>query len=82
VKAMPPILSWRPTASGVDGGGMAVQAEPSPTILLHVVAVRQMAEEGQSDKMVSDTEVHVKQRCVTEFLHMEKWHPLTFIADC
>ena len=34
-----------------------------------------MAAEGQSDKMVSDMEVHVKQRCVTEFLHAEKMAP-------
>ena len=31
-----------------------------------------MAEEGQSDKMVSDMEVCMKQRGVTEFLHVEK----------
>ena len=36
-------------------------------ILLHFVAVQQMAAEGQSD-MVSDTKVCVKQRRVTEFL--------------
>ena len=30
-----------------------------------------MAAEGQSDKMVCDMEVRVKQRCVTEFLHAE-----------
>ena len=34
-----------------------------------------MAAEGQSDKMVSDMEVHMKQRCVTEFLHAEKMAP-------
>jgi hypothetical protein len=31
-----------------------------------------MAAEGQSDKMASDMEVRLKQRCVTEFLHAEK----------
>jgi len=31
-----------------------------------------MAAEGQSDKMASDVEMHMKQRCVTEFLHLEK----------
>ena len=30
-----------------------------------------MAAEGQSDRLVSDMEVHMKQRCVTEFLHAE-----------
>lgn len=38
-----------------------------------------MIAEGQSDRMVSDVEVGVKQSCVIEFLHVEKWHPLTFI---
>ena len=31
-----------------------------------------MAAEGQSDKMASDMEVHMKQRCATDFLHAEK----------
>jgi len=34
-----------------------------------------MTAEGQSDKMVSDMEVHMKQRCVIEFLHAEKNAP-------
>jgi len=35
-----------------------------------------MAAEGQSDRMMSDIEVHRKQRCVTEFLHVgEKMAP-------
>ena len=34
-----------------------------------------MAAEGQSDRMVSDMEVHMKQRCGTEFLHVEKMAP-------
>ena len=42
------------------------------SILLHVVAVQQMAAEGQSDKMTSDMEVHMEQRNVTEFFHAEK----------
>jgi len=37
-----------------------------------------MAAEGQSDRMASDMEASMKQRCVTEFLHTEKkctsWH--------
>ena len=31
-----------------------------------------MAAEEQSDTMVSDMEVCMKERCVTEFLHVEK----------
>ena len=43
-----------------------------------------MTPEGQSDK-ISDMEVHMKQRCIIEFLCVEKkkkkkkMHPLTFI---
>jgi len=44
---------------------------------LDFVAVRQMAAEGQSDKMVSDVEVFMKQRCGTEFLHAEKMAPIS-----
>lgn len=44
-----------------------------------------MPAEGQLDKMVSDTKVHLKQRCGIEFLHAEKngtcWHSPTF-AEC
>ena len=32
----------------------------------------QTVAEGQSDKTVSNAEVHMKQRCGTEFLHAEK----------
>ena len=34
-----------------------------------------MAAEGQSDRMVSDMEMRMKQRCVIEFLHVEKMVP-------
>jgi len=34
-----------------------------------------MTAEGQSDKMVSNMEVRMKQRCVIEFLHAEKISP-------
>ena len=44
-------------------------------ILFHVVAVRQMAAKGQSDRKASDMEVRMKQNCVTEFLYAEKIAP-------
>ena len=44
-------------------------------IPLNYVAVRQMTAEEQSDKMASDMEVRMKERCVTEFLHAEKFAP-------
>ena len=37
-------------------------------IPLHFVAVQQIVEERHTDKMASDKEVQMKQRCVTEFL--------------
>jgi len=40
-------------------------------IPLHFVTMTQMAAEGQSNKMASDMEVHMKQRCGLEFLHVE-----------
>jgi len=44
-------------------------------IPLDFVAVRQMAAVGQSEKLASDMEVRMKQRCVTEFLHAQKIAP-------
>ena len=44
-------------------------------IPLRVVAISQKVAEGQSDRMASDMEVWMKQRCVTEFLHVEKMAP-------
>ena len=43
-----------------------------------------MAAEGQFDKVVSDAEVRMKQRCVTEFLPIEKMAPTDGIniSDC
>ena len=40
-----------------------------------------MAAEGQSDTMVCDMEVHMKKRCITEFLHAEKMAPID-IPQC
>ena len=51
---------------------MAVETELSSYIPLNSVVVRHMAREGQSDKLLSNMEVHMKQRCVTEFLQTEK----------
>jgi len=34
-----------------------------------------MAAEGEPDKMMSDMEVHMKQRCIIEFLQAEKMAP-------
>jgi len=45
-------------------------------IPLHVVAMGQMAAEGQSGKMASDVEVCVEQRGVVAFLQAEKMAPI------
>lgn len=58
----------------LDGGGVQPQWRLKlPTnIPFHVVAVRQMAAEGQCDSMECDMEARVEQRGVTEFLRAEK----------
>ena len=56
--------------SEANVGGMAVESEPSGQYSVVFVAA-----EGQSDNKASDMEVWMKQRCVTEFLHVEKMAP-------
>jgi hypothetical protein len=51
-------------------------------IPLNSVAVRQMTAEGQSDKMASDMEVRMKQRCVIEFLNPERIAPNNIHRTC
>jgi len=41
-----------------------------------------MAAEWQSDTMVSDVEVQMKEKCGIVYLHAEKMAPLTFINAC
>ena len=45
-------------------------------MLLHFVAVRQMAAEGQSEKMASDMEIYLKHWGGIEFLCAEKMAPI------
>ena len=40
-----------------------------------------MAAEGQSDRMVSDMKVQMKQRCIIEFLPVEKMAPSDICQD-
>lgn len=52
---MPPILLCGPTTSEAnDGGGIAVEVEPSHQYSIIFCCVRQMAAEGQFDKMAPD----------------------------
>ena len=69
--------------SEMDVGGMAAEAEPSAQYSITLLSAK-----GHSDRMVSDMEMHMKQRCVTEFLHVEKmaptdiqWHLLNIYED-
>jgi len=55
---------------------MAAEVEPSQQLQLQFVAMQQTAAEGQSDKMMSDMEVRMKQRCVIGFLRAEKMAPI------
>ena len=63
-----------------DVGGITVEVELPTSIPFHVVAMWQMAAEGQSDMMASGMEVQMKQRCRTEFLREDKI-TLKCIAD-
>jgi len=56
-------------------GGMAVKAEPSHQDSITFCCCAVMAAERQCDKMASDMEGHMKQRCVNEFLPAEKIAP-------
>ena len=57
-------------------GGMAVEVEPSYWYPIPFCFSVETAAEGQSDRMVSEMEVCVKQRYVTEFLHADKKSPI------
>ena len=74
---MPPILFCWPALSGTNVGGTAVEVKPShqcPTTCCCVTDAGVVAE-GQSNRIASDVEVLMKQRCVTEFFHAEKVVP-------
>ena len=68
---MLPTLLWWPTMSEADVGSMAVEAELSHQYSIIFCCHRWQAE-GQSGKMVSDMEVHMKQRRITDLLCAEK----------
>ena len=83
INAAPKVMSFIMLANNIRGGcwwygsrGWTFQYS------LKFVAMWQMAAEGQSGKTASDVEVCMKQRCVTEFYHVKKWHLLTFTSIC
>lgn len=72
LKVMPPISLHWPMMSDAGIGGTASDGEPSRNIPLHFIAFQQMVTEEQSDRMVSDMEVCIKQRRGTKFVCVEK----------
>jgi len=69
---MPPILLCWSMTSEADVDVLAVETEPFHQYSVTLCGSATMAAERQSDQMVSDMEVGMKQRCVTEFPHVEK----------
>ena len=67
-KMMFPVLLRWPTMSETDVGGMAVEVEPSHQYSITYCCGCQVAADRQSDKMASNVEVCMKQRCGIEFL--------------
>ena len=72
--ALPSMKSW-PMTSEVDISSMAVEDKPSGQYSITFVAVGQTAAEEKSDRKTSAVEVCMKQKCVTEFLHVKKVAP-------
>jgi hypothetical protein len=64
-----------------DADGMAVEVDNSCKGFITFVAMQQITAEDQSGKLVSDMEVHTKQRCITEFLYAANIAP-TDIHQC
>ena len=85
LKVMPPILWCCPVTSEVDFGVWRHRLNLPTNIPLYVVAMWQMAAEGQSGKIACGMETQMKQRCGMEFLHLKKnctrWHSLV-LAEC
>ena len=61
--------------SEADVVGMAAEVKPSCQYSITFCCSATDGAKGQSDSMMSDIEVCIEQRCVTEFLHLEKMAP-------
>ena len=72
---MTPILLCWPTTSEADVGDVAVEVEPSHQYSVKFCCRCTDDSRGHSAKMVSEMEVHMKKRCVIEFLHAENIAP-------
>ena len=65
---MPPILLHRPAVLEAGVSGMSKSWTFLP-ISQHVVAVQQMAAEGQSDKLISDIGMHTQEDISPTYIH-------------
>lgn len=68
---IPTVLLWWPTMSETVVGDLAVEDEITCQYSAKFCCLAAAAK-GHSDKMVSYTEVHMKQTCITELLLVEK----------
>ena len=75
-KVMPPILLCWPFIPR----GRCWRLNLPTNILLHFVAVQQMAAEGQSDKMASNMKVHMKHGILPRGKNDTYWH-LSVLAE-
>lgn len=73
---MPAILLCLPTKLEANGGGMAVEVEPSCQCPLTFHGCVTDGSRGAVWEMMSDVQVHMKQRYVTEFVHELKIAPI------
>ena len=55
---------------------MTVEVERSWQFSVKFCCIQHVVVEGQSDEIVSDMEVYMKQMCVIELLHVEKFVPI------
>ena len=70
LKVTLPILQCQPMMSEADAGGTAVEVEPSCQYAITCCCMI-------DDRMVSDMEMCMKQRCISEFLQAEKMKPIS-----
>ena len=71
LKVMPSILSCWPMQWEAEGGGMTAEVKPSHRYCSLLLPCGRQQQMGRLT-MASDTEMHMKQRCVTELLPVGK----------
>ena len=81
-KAMPAnILCWSP--ADADAGSTALEVESSQQYsICYSMKNGKMAEEGQSDRTVSDMKVQMKQKCAPWIKNGTHWYSSTIVEHC